>query len=75
MLFQTFGHEPKRFLEIAWIDTVIRLKLSACVVEVIGLRMELEHDTVDIEFHGRRRKEYTNRPGYEIRLQGKCRLV
>jgi len=71
-LFQTFGNQPARFMGIAWIDTVMRLRLSGCVVEVITLRLELEHGALKVQFHGRRRKEYTNQPAYEIRLIGQC---
>lgn len=74
-LFQVFGQPPSKFLEIAWIDTVMRLKLSACVVEILMLRMQLEPGALNIRFHGRRKKEYTNRPGHEMKFEGQCKLT
>jgi hypothetical protein len=74
-LFRLYGSQPARFLEIAWIATAMRLKLSACVVEIVTLRMELEVGALGIQFHGRRRKEYTDRPAYEMKLEGVCQLV
>lgn len=74
-LFQTFGKHATRFLEIAWIDTVMRLKLSACIVEVIALQMELVRGALKIQFHGRRKREYANQPAFEMKVEGECKLL
>lgn len=75
MLFNEYGNEPDRFLAIAWVYAVAMLKLSGAVVDVIKLALTLEVDALKIDFLGRRRKEYVNRPAYEIKVIGKCSLI
>lgn len=73
-LFKAFHSTPERFLEIAWIQAAASLKLSACVVEIVALELTLKGNTLDVKFHGRRRKQFQNRPPYEIQVNGSCAL-
>src|SRR6266853_1753017 len=71
-MFQTFGNDPRRFLEISWILAVMQLKLSACVEQVEQLVLTLQHPNLFIEFSGRRKKRYQNERPYEVRIKGAC---
>jgi diguanylate cyclase (GGDEF)-like protein len=73
-LYQVFGRESRRFLEIAWICAVTVLKLSATVAEVSRLELSLREVWLGVSFHGRRKKIYQNRPAHEIAFDGACLL-
>lgn len=73
-LFQQFGARPDRFLQIAWIAAVVQLKLSACVAEVVRLRLSLNEPHLNVSFIGRRKKQFQNSPPYEIQIEGSCTL-
>jgi hypothetical protein len=75
LLYAQFGSSPLRFLGIAWIDAVVRLKLSACVSEVLELDLALSETNLSVSFWGRRRQQYQNRPAFEMRFRGNCPLV
>jgi len=78
-LYRQFGSNPGRFLGIAWISAVVQLKLSACVVEVVTLQLssiKLGISTqLNVSFRGRRKKQYQNRPPYEMSIEGICALT
>jgi hypothetical protein len=74
-LFKQYGGDIERFLAIAWICAIALLKLSGAVADVQHLELTLETGALDVEFCGRRRKEYVNQPAYEIVIKGKCPLT
>lgn len=73
-LYLHYQSNRKRFLEVAWIDAMLVLKTSACVADVEKLVLKLVGDQLEIDFQGRREKEYVNRPPYEIKVSGALRL-
>lgn len=78
-LYRQFGSDAQRFLGIAWITAVVQLKLSACVVEVVTLQLGLIRQGVsmglNLAFRGRRKKQYQDRPPYEMSIEGTCPLA
>ncbi|HXX24855.1 MAG TPA: hypothetical protein VEO19_17075 [Terriglobia bacterium] len=74
-IYQHYGSDPQRFLEIAWILAVTQLKLSGAVAQVEKLRLTLAAGALEVDFVGRRRKQYVNAPAYVIRVQGFCPLA
>jgi hypothetical protein len=74
ILFERFGDDSKRFLEIAWIFAVFQLKLSSTVADILQLELAIDGNQLEINFSGRRKKVYNNAPAYEIRIQGRCLL-
>jgi len=74
-LFPNFGRDPKSFLEIAWITAVTDLELSAAVEQIHHLALELDGDSMAIDFAGRRHRKYVNVPPYEIKVQGTLRIT
>jgi TIR domain len=73
-LYRHHRDNRKRFLEIVWIDAMLILKTSACVEDVEKLVLKLVGDQLEIDFQGRRRKDYVNRPPYEIKVSGTLNL-
>lgn len=73
-LFQQNESDPQRFLEIAWIFAIFQLKLSATVSEILRLELALNGASLEIQFLGKRRKEYDNVPPAEIKIEGVCPL-
>jgi TIR domain len=73
-LFRQYGNDPKKFLEIAWVLSAFLLRASATVAEILHLELTLNGKTLEIDFWGRRKKEYMNRPAYEMKVQGICSL-
>jgi hypothetical protein len=64
------------FLSAARLAAVLWLHASHTVEHVLELSMAWSGDSaIDVRFHGRRRKVYTNRPAPEIRVEGICRLA
>jgi hypothetical protein len=74
-MFQIFGNNPERFLQVSWILAVMQLKLSACVEQVEQLVLTLQNSNLFVDFSGKRKKKYQNEPAYEIRFKGTCVLV
>jgi len=74
-LFEKFGSVPDRFLQIAWINAIVLLKLSGCVAQVTRLKLTLREASLDVLFSGRRKKQFQNKPPYEIHVEGSCPLV
>jgi hypothetical protein len=73
-LFRQYGDDPKKFLEIAWVFSAFMLTASATVAEVLRFELTLNGKSLEIDFWGRRKKEYMNRPAYEMKIQGTCLL-
>lgn len=74
ILFRTFGSNPKRFVEIAWILAMMQLELSGSVAQVERLVLTLEDGGLAVDFVGRRHKRYVNLPAPVISVQGMCKL-
>jgi hypothetical protein len=74
ILFRTYGSNPQRFLEIAWILAMMQLKLSGTVVQVDKMILSLEGVRLGVDFVGRRPKRYANSPAPKISVQGICNL-
>ncbi len=73
-LFKQYRDTPDRFLRFAWIHAVFQLKLSASVAEILHFRLTLRGQSLDVDFHGRRKKAYVNVPPYEVLVRGTCNL-
>lgn len=74
-LFQQYGNDPKRFLDIAWILAALHLKLSGSVVEILRLQLTLKGDVLEVDFSGRRKRQYQTTPAYAINICGNCSLT
>jgi len=74
VLFRKFGSRPKLFIEAAWITAMLQLKMSATVEQVSRFELMLDGNSLQVEFAGRRRKQYSNQPAFEIKVSGKCLL-
>jgi hypothetical protein len=72
-LYEIFGTEPTKFLEIAWIHAAAHLQLTACVSEISVLELTLEDDLLGVFMVGSRRKKGGTR-STEIRVRGQCSL-
>jgi hypothetical protein len=74
-LYRQLRNDRSLFLEAARLLAVLALHLSNTVEHVLRLDLSFEGtDAVKVSFEGRRRKEYSNRPAYEIHVEGICRL-
>ncbi|HTD24827.1 MAG TPA: hypothetical protein VK738_19395 [Terriglobales bacterium] len=73
-LFQQFGSNPDRFLEITWINAVAQLKLSACVADVRKLELRLQGTILHVLFVGTRKPQFSHTSPYEMRIEGTCAL-
>ena len=73
-LFRLFGEKPSLFVEAAWIAAMLELKMSATVERVSRLELTLSGDNLEVVFAGQRRKEYSNRPAFQVEVSGTCRL-
>ncbi len=73
-LYRKYGKEPKEFLEIAWVTGVYLLRTSGTVAEIPRFELTLTGQSLAVDFIGRRKKEFSNRPAYEIKVQGTCDL-
>ncbi len=73
-LYRQYGKDPKEFLEIAWLMGVFLLRTSGTVAEISRFELTLTGQSLAVDFIGRRKKEFSNRPAYEIKVQGTCDL-
>jgi hypothetical protein len=73
-LFSQYGRDSVQFLQIAWIQAVMTLKLAGCVAEINQLKLTLRDGALDVSFKGIRNKRYVNEPSYQILVQGTCAL-
>jgi tetratricopeptide (TPR) repeat protein len=73
-LYREYGKEPKEFLEIAWVTGVYLLRTSGTVAEIPRFELTLTGQSLAVDFVGKRKMEFSNRPAYEIKVQGTCDL-
>jgi hypothetical protein len=73
-LFQEYGNDPSRFLEIAWITAVMQLKIGKCVADVELLNLKLKGSIVAVTCRGKRARKYVNVDPYVIRVEGQLDL-
>jgi len=69
-LYGVLKFEPSVFLETAWIIAAANLKLSSSVEVIDKFVLTLLGRTLQVDFSGRRRRQYVNVEPYEIRIQG-----
>jgi hypothetical protein len=74
-LYKEFGRHRRKFLEIAWIDSIARLVFSGAVASVSSLELTLLGRSVQVAFRGTRRKHAAHLSWANIRVDGYCRLV
>ncbi len=74
-LYELYGREPTKFLEICWIVGVLLLKTSGAVAEVSTLEIGTDGKDLQVDFTGKRRKQYSNRPAAIINIKGTCDLA
>jgi TIR domain len=74
-LYAHYRSNSRRFLEAAWIDTMLILKTSACVADVEKLTLKLVDSHLEVDFSGRRENEYLNKLPYEISVHGRLTLI
>ena len=74
-LFQRFSTQPERFLDLAWINAVTLLKLTATVETIEFLQLALLANSLRVEFRGRRKRRYSNVPPLVINVSGICPLL
>ena len=74
-LFRQYGGSPMRFLQFAWILAAYELKLSGTIEQMLRLDLKLLSDKLEVDFLGRRKRIYSNRPAYEIAVRGTCPLA
>jgi TIR domain-containing protein len=72
--YRQYGKDPKQFLEIAWVMGIYLLRTSGTVAEIPRFELTLTGQSLVVDFIGRRKKEFSNRPAYEIKVQGTCDL-
>lgn len=73
-LYERYGHQPNKFLEIAWITAVLLLKTTGVVAEVTRLKLVLNGAEFLVSFAGKRRKQYTNKPVAVLAFDGALNL-
>jgi len=74
ILFQHYGSNPQRFVEIAWIVAMMQLRLSGTIAQVERMVFALEGTGLNVDFIGRRHKKYSNAPAPKMSIQGTCSL-
>ena len=74
-LYQHFGTDIRKFLELSWIDAATQLKLSACVVSINKLELSLHGTSLQVSFKGTRQRRFSNIPAFEIHVEGWCNLI
>jgi len=73
-LYRQYGKEPKTFLEVVWVMGAFLLRITGTVAEIHRFELTLTGQSLAVDFIGRRKKEFSNRPAYEIKVQGTCDL-
>ncbi|MGC1782717.1 MAG: deaminase [Acidobacteriaceae bacterium] len=69
-LHTDFSDDPVKFTEIAWISAVADLKLSASIQHIDHLTLELNRNVLNVDFSGRRHRNYVNLSPYKINVTG-----
>src|SRR6266508_3315074 len=73
-LYGQYGKEPKTFLDVAWVMGAFLLRTTGTVAEICRFELTLTGQSLVVDFIGSRKKEYSNRHAYEIKVQGTCDL-
>ena len=74
-LYQQFGQTPERFKKFACLISILHLKLSNTIENVLQLDLELLGATqLQVRFKGIRPKFYSNVPASTIEFEGICPL-
>ena len=74
-LYRSFGQTEKRFEKFARLTSVLQLKLSNTVEEILTLDLKLlNSNQVEIKFKGRRHKRFMNLEPHTFEVNGTCQL-
>ena len=74
-IFRSFGQEPERFRVFARLISVMYLKLSNTVEDILKLDLDvLDSSRLRVEFKGRRRRVYENAEPPILKVNGICPL-
>lgn len=74
-IYRSFGRTVERFKKFARLTSVLYLKLSNTVEDILKLDLELlEPNQLQVNFKGRRRQIYTNVESPIIEVNGTCPL-
>ncbi len=74
-LFRLFGKRQSQFEKYARLTSILYLKLSNTVEEVLQFDLKLLNpEQVEVKFKGRRHKRYINEEPYEFEVDGTCQL-
>jgi hypothetical protein len=73
-LYEAYGTNPTRFLEIAWITAAMQLKIGRCLADLELLSLRLKGRTLTIACHGKRARKYVNVDPYIMRIEGQLDL-
>ena len=74
-LYRYFGQKHGQFEKFARLTSILYLKLSNTVEEILQFDLKLlNSEQVEVKFKGRRRKRFTNEPPYIFEVNGTCQL-
>ena len=74
-LYRSFGKRQGQFEKFARLTSILYLKLSNTVEEILQFDLKLlNSDQVEVKFKGRRRKRFINEEPYIFEVNGTCQL-
>jgi hypothetical protein len=73
-LFRLYRGNAERFLDLAWVNAVMNLQLTATVETVESLSLTLRGSSLQVDFRGRRKRRFSNRAPFVISVSGVCSL-
>ncbi len=74
-LYRIFGKKQTQFEKYARLTSILYLKLSNTVEEILQFDLKLlNSNEVEVKFKGRRHRRYTNVDPYEFEVNGICQL-
>lgn len=74
-VYRSVGQTGERFERFARLTSVLQLKLSNTVEEILQFDLKLLNpNQVEVKFKGRRRKRAVNEPPYIFQVNGTCQL-
>lgn len=75
LLYRSFGEKQSQFEKFARLMSILYLKLSNTVEEILQFDLKLlNSNQVEVKFKGRRRKRFTNVEAYIFEVNGTCQL-
>ena len=75
LLYRSIGNRPGQFEKCARLTSVLYLKLSNTVEEILQFNLKLLNpEQVEVKFKGRRPKRAMNLPPYIFEVNGTCQL-